>query len=479
MDFVYFFRVIFKRKWLIIGAGLLAGAIAYYLTKNEPKQYLSSAQLSTGYTIKDEIEVKDENLSFFESEAKFSNVILLFKSQAVISLLSYKLLLHDLTDPRPFRVLFVDHKTTKKGPALPGKEETIRLVTDKLESMSLLSSFKPEERDLLDLLEEYGYDYRSLSGDLKIARMQRTDYLDVDCLTENPELSAYAVNNLITQFLRYYTNVRDTRSLESIDTLKSIMEKKKLAVNAKRAFLTGEGAANVTLENTSSLERITNLEKNLTDEKTKQTKYYYDLRKINQRISSITTPKEAATNTEDINANSELVALKKLMNDTYESYINGGSVDKNLLNKYNQTKTAYQAKFAEISKNATPATSNEQASGLNKAELLQQKSDIEIDIQASEANIASIQARIDSLKGNVVQGASKAASVETLMKEVDLANKEYLDAKQKYTEAIDLSSSFVNNFRVILPGQPSNEPEPSKRILIIGLSAVAVMITSI
>jgi polysaccharide biosynthesis transport protein len=113
MDFIYFFRVLFKRKWIILAAGLVAATIAYLLTRNEQKYYKSSTQISTGYSIKDEIVVgEEENNSFFETENKFNNVILISKSDPVINLLSYKLILHDLTAPKPFRTLTAQQKQT-------------------------------------------------------------------------------------------------------------------------------------------------------------------------------------------------------------------------------------------------------------------------------------------------------------------------------------------------------------------------------
>lgn len=452
----------------------MAGIIAFILVRKEPKTYLSSTQISTGFTMKDAIEVKDENISFFEAESKFSNVVLIFKSPAVISLLSYKLLLHDLTDPAPFRT---PSKTGKAdaSTATMDKSRLTAMLSGKLDSMAILNPFRPDENDLSKLLTRYRYDFASLSDHLKIGRLQRTDYLQVEFSSENPELSAFVVNSLYQQFLRYYTRVRDTRSMESIDTLKSILDKKKLALDAKRAALMGEGASNVEMENSNSLERISNLEKNLTDEKSRQTTLYYSLRKINQRLAALGGPAETTNTSPDITANGELISLKKAMGEAYEAYINSGSSNKDLQNKYNQLKTQYQAKFAELSRNYSGSSSSDPGSGQgqSKADLLQQKSDINIDIEACEANIASIQSRMNSLKGNVAEGATKAASVETLMKEVDLANKEYLDAKQKYSDALDIGSSFVNNFRQILPGQPPVKAEPSKKALIVGMAAVS------
>jgi Mrp family chromosome partitioning ATPase len=66
--------------------------------------------------------------------------------------------------------------------------------------------------------------------------------------------------------------------------------------------------------------------------------------------------------------------------------------------------------------------------------------------------------------------------VETLIKDVEQANKDYLDAKQKLNNATDINSSSVNNFRQVLLGQPAIEPEPSKRMLIVGMAGASVFI---
>src|SRR3954464_1803143 len=106
MDFIYLLRVLLKRKWIVLGAAFLASALAYFLTRNEAKRYRSSAQISTGYAIKDVVSVNDKDWDPYAAETKFSNAIVTFNSDPVLSLLSYQLILHDL-DPNnnPFRRL--------------------------------------------------------------------------------------------------------------------------------------------------------------------------------------------------------------------------------------------------------------------------------------------------------------------------------------------------------------------------------------
>jgi polysaccharide biosynthesis transport protein len=171
-----------------------------------------------------------------------------------------------------------------------------------------------------------------------------------------------------------------------------------------------------------------------------------------------------------------LLSLRKAMNEAYTSYVSGGSTDKNLLARYNQLKTEYQNKVIESKSSPTVTAADNSAT---MKELLEQKSDLEVDIEASTANISSLQTKIDNLKGNVAHDASKGVAVETLMKEVELANKEYLEAKKKFTDASDINTSSLNNFRQVLYGQPAIEPEPSKKMLMVGMAGAAAMIITV
>jgi succinoglycan biosynthesis transport protein ExoP len=480
MDFIYLFRILLKRKWIIVGSALLATIIAYLFTINDEKKYRSIAQVSTGFTVSDEIKVGNDNFSFYEADTKFNNAIITCTSPSVVSLLSYTLILHDLQSPRPFTSLSPEKK---KSPIFRDvdPQKTISLLQTKLETMSMLTSFKPDEKLLLEFQKLYGYDYKSVSKSLNVFRLQRTDYIEIDYTSSNPELSAFVVNQLYQQFIRYYKNVRSNKSQESIDTLQSLLEKKKQILDEKNKLLQSEGVTQVGQENSSQLELIMNLETTLTEEKNKLTTLRYSLQKIDQRLSAFDVPTSGTPGTtRPANKNNDdLLALKQSMNDAYSAYVNGGSQDPDLLKKYNTLKTEYQNKIINSTPETAAAVADPKNATLTKRELLDKKSDLELDIQASNANISSTQDKITSLQGNLSRDASKSAAVGSLVKDVELANKEYLDAKQKYNDATDINSSAVTNFRQVLLGQPAIEPEPSKRLLIVGISGVSVFITVI
>ena len=466
MDFVYLFRILMKRKWIIIGSALIAALVAYLLTMNQPKKYRSTVQIATGYTTYDPVKLVNENTDYYQQETKFSNVIVTFTSPAVINLLSYNLILHDLTDPAPFHLLTKEEQ--EEAFKQISKDSAIRAFKERLQAMRMLSPSSEEDKKLLKLLDWYQYDYSTLTKNLSVSRFQRTDYLNVDYVSTNPNLSAFVVNTAYDEFLKYYGNSRGRTAAESIDTLRSIMEKKKQILDEKNELLQRAGYGTSEVQTTGDRDVIANLEGELTSERSKLITFQSNLRKVIQRLADLNKPPTEANSDND-----EVIMLRKAMNDAYNDYLRTN--DQADYRKYNSLKAKYQQKV--LSSRSGSVTAKDPVS--EKIDLEAQKTDLEIDIQSSTAFIASLQSKVNALKGSVSSAASSTAVGESLKKEAEFANKEYLDAKQRYNAATDIGGASLVNFRVIVPGQPAISPEPSKRPLIIALAAIVALFTTI
>lgn len=479
MDFLYLLRVLMKKKWIILGAALTASLIAFILTRNQQKKYKSFAQISTGFTVTDEIKVNatsDNFGAYNEADINFNNVLITAQSPTVISLLSYSLILHDLQDPNPFRQPSEKDRQSRVYQSLD-KLEAIRVFSNKLEAMKPLNSFNSGDRQLLELLDMYDYDYKDILSNLTVYRLQRTDYIQIEFLSDDPELSAFVVNTLYQQFLRYFRTVKSNRSLESIDTLRSLLDKKKQELDERNDQLRNEGILNVGQENSAKFEMILNQQQTQTEIETKQTADSYALQRVEQQLAAMgvsSTPGKPAP----VNSNDELLTLRAAKDSAYLAYVTSGSTNDALRKRYETLKTEYNQKVSSSVNNGTVISSSTGVTD-QKTALLEKKSELEVALKAEAANIDAIQQRIGTLNINLTKDASKAAALQSLIKEADLANKEYLDAKQRFNDANDIMSSSVNNFRQVLLGQPPLEPESSKRILIVGLAGTFVLITAI
>jgi succinoglycan biosynthesis transport protein ExoP len=480
MDFIYLLRVLLKRKWIVLGAAFLASALAYFLTRNEAKRYRSSAQISTGYAIKDVVSVNDKDWDPYAAETKFSNAIVTFNSDPVLSLLSYQLILHDL-DPNnnPFRRLDGKQKASDAYNRI-NIEEARRVFQNRLDSMNMLTSFNPQERKLLEFLKLYGYDYKSLDRNLSVYRLQRTDYLQIDYLSENPELSAFVVNHIFEQFKRYSQGVRTVNATESIDTLKSIMDKKRQELDVKIALVNKLGGGYDPDFSGGTMDVAGDLRKSLQEEKSKKTQKEYELMRVNQKLLALTSASasNATTGNPRPTNNDELLAARRA---AAEASIDAQADpnDQAKQDRYSRLQAVYLGLLKESGTSPTTTTGiSTDKPRESKNDLLDRKSDLEFEVRGYEANIRSYEGQIGLLEGRAESLIAQGQNVETLKKERDLANQEWLAAKQRYNDAKDVSGSSINNFRQTIYGQPAIEPEPSKRKIIVAMAGAAALVTT-
>ncbi|SEW50319.1 exopolysaccharide transport family protein [Chitinophaga arvensicola] len=469
MDLIYLFKSLLRRKWFILFCTLLAVAAAFGLTMNQNRLYKSVAQMATGFTTTDVVKLKDENFNIYEIDVKFNNVTEALQSYKVLSMLSYTMMLHDLENPqKAYRHLTSEEK---KEPGFKNLNvpKAIEILKNKYKTETLLSSYDPEERKIQEALKVYKYDLETMRKQLYVGRVQRTDYIDIQYRSIEPELAAYAVNQLITEFFRNNESSRAQQNVQSIETLSKLADQKREELNDKLGKVKTLGSLDVSLESTSKLSQISNFENKLADENSSLNVATMALQQINAKIAEM-DKSNAQASSATTSANAELSNLRNQKNAAYNEYVNKGSNDQELYAKYNKLKADYNAKLSSMA-SAAPATGT-----VSKADLIQRKSDLEVQISSARQNVAAYQQNIRSLNSQVGAAASRGATNVALQKEVDMAQQEYENIKGRYDAAMNNKVAPQDNFRQTLYGQPAVEPEPSKRLIILGLSGVCMFI---
>jgi polysaccharide biosynthesis transport protein len=473
MDLIYLLRVLLRRKLILIGVPLLAALTAFLLTIDYKRTYKSTAQLSTGFTINEQVKIMNESFSMYEAEVKFNNLIETLTSPKVLGLLSYRLMLHDLEDNFPFRNLSED----ERGLALLAsfKLETLkRVFRDKLKDMQLLSSSSEDEKKYLELLKAYGYDYITLKSGLLVTRVENTDFISITFSSENAQLSAYVVNTLSEEFFRYNASLRSQRSVESVETFAKLLEQKKAQLDSKsdslRIFKSTQGVLNFGVESENKLSQITKYEAQKEEERSKIRSLQFSIQDTEVRIRSA-KGKSQGYLTE--NSNAEIIRLRKTINDMNQRYIAGGSKSQALLDSINILRRDLVAMSSSTNTESSEPTSSRI---LTEEELLNKKQELEVDLAIARQNLVSIDSTLSVLRFSVGSYASKEAKISSLEREVELASQEYLNAQEKYNQAVNLSMASGNNIRQVLEGQPAVEPEPSKRLIITAMAYVSALI---
>ncbi|RYF45174.1 MAG: hypothetical protein EON99_00255, partial [Chitinophagaceae bacterium] len=179
MDIMYFLKVLYRKKWIILSLSFLAVVAAFLFLVNKKPLYVSVAQYSTGFT-SEKVKLVDGStaIDLYTVDVKFDNVIETIKSPQVVNRVGYSLLLHDLTDPHNAYT-----KLSEKDKGTPVYREmnvdtARKILLEMLTTHNLLHSNKKNESLLIEYLKLYGYGYEEMLYYLNVSRVARTDYLN-------------------------------------------------------------------------------------------------------------------------------------------------------------------------------------------------------------------------------------------------------------------------------------------------------------
>jgi len=457
MDLLYLVKILYKRIWIIILVPVIAGTAAFLFTRNLEKKYKSSAQLSTGFTTNNKIQLTKENFDYWESRTNFENLVEMMKSDLVGSMVTYNLLLHDLQEEKPFR-------KNQDPESLILLDSVRERLNQKIKTFTLLSSYDSFENSIIDLLNKKNYTFGKWikDGTLVINRIKDTDFVKVEFASENPFLSAFVVNKLCEEYIRYNIVVKNTVTEESLIFFTNEVEKKKIELDTKteqlNSFKNSNQVFNYDKESSSKMSQLTDYEIRLQDEENKESGLLISLKSVEAKIQSLMT-------SGGVSNNAKLLELKNKINELNKIYTDKGSNDKDLEKVIEELRNQLQLEMQKVDA-GTPVIRGPKT----LTELKAEKEQLEIDLAISQSNLVSIRNKISSLKGSVSTIGSKESAIASLERERENAFKDYTSAVEKLNEAKSKSLINGNGVKLMITGQPNPKAEPSKRIAIIAIS---------
>ncbi len=465
MELLTIFRLLRKRIWILLTVPFVAALAAFVFTMNMDKKYKSTAQLSTGFTTVNRIQLIEEKVSLYDAGIKFNNLIEAMNSELILSLLSYRLILHDLKEEEPFRVLKESEEVD--GLSSLNSDSAIVFFERKLEKMEVLSKDNPLERDMVHYLERLGYINWAIKSSISIRRNENTDYVSVICITENPNLSAFAVNALSEEYIRYDNYIKNSISNESVTFFSNLANEKKKVLEEKTALLSKFKAENgvFTDEMTSfGSDQIADYELLRQDKLNRIRGLTLSIENTDKWIQKLESNSESS----GTSMNTKILELRKRINELNEIYISTGASDTELLGTITNLREQLQV---EMNKLATTQSGN-QSIGLSLQELIARRDQFELELEIERGNLASINSTILAMRNSMTGSVSKESTIDALQREIQTASDEYLQVLDKYNVERNKSLLSGTSTKLVIRGQPNGSPESSKRMIIIGLSSL-------
>ncbi|MGL6068758.1 MAG: hypothetical protein ACRC0I_08360, partial [Sediminibacterium sp.] len=230
MQLSKFIKLLYKRKYVLVVVPLVAVIITYFLVRKLPDSYKSHARISTGLVDESQQILSSEILSQeLKIQQGFSNLIEILRLKKTFDQLSYRLIIHDLTDKKPYRPA---SKLVKQlNPS--ARAHALDVYREKLAKRESLSLWDADQNGLNTVLASMGYDEVSLQKKIIIYRVGNSDFIDIEFESENPFLSAYVINTLISEFFDFYGNYIKNNQQRTTNLLDTLMKQKYEVMNEK------------------------------------------------------------------------------------------------------------------------------------------------------------------------------------------------------------------------------------------------------
>ncbi len=446
---MYFFKVLARRMWLILIVVLVAVGTTYFFTGNSEKLFKSTARLTTG--IVDNPEDEGKYVHPQKIDGKFNNLIEILNSRVVLNQLAYRLILHDINNAYPFR----NANPLREEFSNDKLNDAIVSFKMKHDTLGTLSYSDDRDRMLNEILRTMGYDYDALRAAIKAERQRDSDYLKVEFHSENPELSAYAVNAVCEEFVRYYKSIRTEQKNSSVVFYSSQVEEKQKILTEKKdelnRFKLENGIADLSSQQGSILQQIRLMELQREDEKKKIPTYQNTLDNVTR-----TKAEGDQSSLELQEKNRRINNLRNEINYLNDKYINGGSKDKKLYEQIEKLKIELRNAINEVTIASNKGDNKDFKTILSESEL---------NLELAKVSVVSIDREIQRLRTELAILVSLEPRVTTLEREITMAEEAHKDAVSKLSAANAESIRSESRLRQEEIGIPASSPEPTKELV--------------
>lgn len=468
MNIQEFLNLARKYRWLIISIPAITLIITFFLVKNLPKEYKSEAKISTGLLdpsrqVASELQGYSGPDIIIKLNQQFTTIIDVMRMPKNMSLLSYRLILHDLTYPQaPFTPLSAELKSLNTAQ----RHEAINLFESRLMKREVLTPLDNGKLMLYDLVKSMRYDAESLNKKLNINHEQNSDFISVEFLSQNTLLSVFVVNTLASDFINNYSLDQISNKNTSILVLDSLLKKKETVMNDRirqlKDYKIKNGVLNLDKQSQIIYQQITDNENKKSQALINRQAALAALKNVNEKLEGRYNDKYLGA--EVVADNQDIINLKNKIETAENIYLDGGykASDKK---KVDSLQLLLSSKLLKSNDRyvSDPLVA--------KQTLVQQRISIGIDLEKTTAGIKDIDRELDKLNAKFTGMVPFDAGVQDYERNADVATKEYLEILSRYNQT-SLDKNIGLRLQLVQEGVPT-VPESSKKPIYMALSMVA------
>jgi polysaccharide biosynthesis transport protein len=321
-------NAIYKKLWIVILVPLLAAGLAYFLTWKKSGQYKSTAVIEA--SIPDPSTADARTLKDIQQpDDYYDNMVATMKTELITSMVSYRLLMHDLEGDIAFRPPAIQYSNDRK--------ELIKTKLEKkLASFDLLSETDGTEQTINKVIHNMDYDIARWLRDeqIIIARKPGSNDIDISVLTEDPFLSAFAANTLGQEYIRYEGNILAPPVVDSNDSVSFYREEterlrrdlEQKSGELKEAQVTKKAPVDEVRFRRAKANRAAEYKMRIVEEEWEAN----NLREQLAKLQAQSVPATTSTGAVDVASSAKVQTIRKKIDQLTRIYQDGGSKDRQL-----------------------------------------------------------------------------------------------------------------------------------------------------
>ena len=464
MELAKFIKLLKKRKWILIGVPLITIGLTYFLVHKLADTFSAHGRMSTGLVDKSQQIISTDGFQENKINIDFSNLMEVIRLNKVYDQVSYRLMLHDLTDSVPYRPPSKVLRQLSKSAI----QNAVKVYTNHFKTRTPLSSYNQDENGLLVLINSMGYGYEALNKNIGIYRPNNSDFIDITFDSDDPNLSAFVVNSLTQEFINYYSDFVKNNQQKTVNFLDTMLRQKEAEMNRLKGLLKNYKIENRVLnlnEQARSLYgQLANFEAMKQEAEKNVAAFSGSLKNIEAKFNPSERKYFESTM---IPINQQIASTKEYLMNMSDEYIRS-NYNENIKKKIDSAKiiVSSQIQIAADKYIVNPLAAKES--------LVLEKIKLELDYDIAKFSLETLKEELVRLNKKFDLLVPHEAVIQNYEGAIDVASKEYLDAQFRYNKS-SLESSMAVTLRQIEFGTPG-PPSPSKKMIYVVMAGVVSFI---
>ncbi len=221
MDIYKAIKLVIRYIWLLALVPIIMGALMFFATKSQPKEYLSKATIFTGITSGHSIESQGrDRVDYFATTVAFDNMLNILKSKNVLEEVGLRLFTQNimLSESHP-RIISAESLNDLRE-ITPDEVKALIVKNNFEETYLRFVQYKNQSEDnfiyeLLNLKHRH-YSIEGLSR-VNARRVQGSDLLEISYRSDDPGITYQTLINLIDVFFRTHSALKMAQTTTVVD----------------------------------------------------------------------------------------------------------------------------------------------------------------------------------------------------------------------------------------------------------------------